>query len=147
MKAYVAGPFFNDDQVKSMERLEDVLKKAHVKMFRPRFDAGQIKNMKNATNQDLKDVFNEDIHGIDDCDFIIANLTYKDTGTAFELGYAFATNKPVVLFNEENISGKTVNLMLAAVADAYYDNIVDLSNALHTNKLESEITGERLDIE
>jgi len=147
MKAYIAGPFFNEDQLKSMERLEDVLRRNHVSMFRPRFDAGQIKNMKNATNEDLRNVFEDDIHGIDTCDFIIANLTYKDTGTAFELGYAYATNKPVVLFNEEGISGKTVNLMLAAVADAYYNNLVELSDALRTNNLDSKITGERLDIE
>ena len=127
MKAYVAGPFFNEQQIESMEKIERVLEKHSIEMFRPRFDAGQIKEMRNATNEDLKRVFNNDLNGLIDSDMIIANLTFKDTGTSFELGYAHALKLPVILFNDETVSGKKINLMLAAVADHYFNSIEELS--------------------
>lgn len=125
-KMYVAGPFFSDVQTWSMCDIEKVLANNNVEMFRPRYDAGQIKNMQAATNEDLKRVFNNDIKGIDDCDAIIANLTFKDTGTAFEIGYAYAKGIPILLYNDQSISLKKVNLMLAAVAENFFNSIDEL---------------------
>lgn len=108
---YVAGPFFNDEQLISLAQIEALLESNNFTMFRPRVDAGMLP--KNATKEQLKEVFEADVKAIDSCDFVIADTTYRDTGTSFEIGYAFATNKPVILFCDTACEGK-LNLMLAA---------------------------------
>ena len=39
---YVAGPFFNDEQLSSLETIEALLNKHNFSMFRPRIDAGKL---------------------------------------------------------------------------------------------------------
>lgn len=54
-----------------------------------------------------KDIFNENIKLISDCDIIIANMnTFRggevDSGTVFELGYAKALNKEIYFYSNDN---------------------------------------------
>ena len=58
--------------------------------------------------------FKSNIEAIRDCDIVIALISRKDVGTAWEIGYASAIEKPVYLvtYSEECFKSKT-NLMLA----------------------------------
>ena len=60
-----------------------------------------------------KATFKSDVDAIDECDVMVAincEGNYDDAGTMWEIGYAYATKKPVVLFNNTE---KTINLMIA----------------------------------
>jgi len=51
---------------------------------------------------------------LEESDIIIALVDDNDTGTAYEIGYAHAVNKPVVLISQENCS--SANAMLIGSA-------------------------------
>lgn len=50
---------------------------------------------------------------------------HVDSGTAFEVGYAIAANKPVVLVHKK---GGIVNLMLSQSCQAYLGNAEAITN-------------------
>ncbi|MCX5807384.1 MAG: nucleoside 2-deoxyribosyltransferase [Proteobacteria bacterium] len=58
-----------------------------------------------------------------ECDIVIALVDGDDTGTAFESGYAYAINKPVILVSETLCS--RANAMLIGPAKAMIDNVLD----------------------
>jgi nucleoside 2-deoxyribosyltransferase len=60
---------------------------------------------------------------LDECGVIIALADGDDTGTAFEAGYAHATNKPIILIAEASCS--SANAMLIGSAQAMIDNVLD----------------------
>lgn len=110
MKVYIAAPFFNQEQLDIVKRVEGVLRSYGIDFFSPR-SAGTLKNMSKEDQQNTKkEIFEGNIRNMDDCTHMVACVEHKDTGTNFEIGYFYAKKKPVVLFTE-NIG--TINVMLA----------------------------------
>lgn len=136
--AYVAGPFFNEEQLNSMQDLENLLESHNLKLYKPRVDAGVIN--KDSSPEKLKETFDNDLYGINYAKCIIANVTFKDTGTSFELGYAYANKIPIYLYNDESKSGRKINLMLGISAEATFNSLNDLDDFL-------SIPGQRLYLE
>ena len=65
----------------------------------------------------------ECIRLLEECDIIIALVDDNDAGTAYEIGYAHAVNKPVILISKENCS--SVNAMLLGSAKVVVNNILE----------------------
>ncbi len=84
---YVAGPLFNAYEQAFQAELEQALAKLGT-TFLPQRDCPQ-------TNPDA--IFASCIAGIDQSETIVANLSGVDvdSGTAFEVGYAYAKGKPI----------------------------------------------------
>lgn len=106
---YVAAPWFDDrasillDLVKAIDK--NVSSTSKYKLYFP----------KDHTNEDSpEDTFFLNTSAISSSSMIIALVSRKDVGTAWEIGYAKALNKPVYLigFDETCFKSKT-NLMLA----------------------------------
>ncbi|WP_235576040.1 nucleoside 2-deoxyribosyltransferase [Rossellomorea vietnamensis] len=49
---------------------------------------------------------------------------YVDSGTAFEIGYAYSMRKPILLINEKN---SIMNHMMANSLHAYFTKVEDLA--------------------
>lgn len=127
---YVAGPFFNDDHLKSIGKIEKILTKHNKTMFRPRYDAGQI-DLSKATEYECFQVFRNDLIGIESCRAILADTTYKDSGTSVEIGYAYGlSHTDVWILNDTKTSGKKVNLMLAQAAVNSFSSYSELDKFL-----------------
>ncbi|MCH4210006.1 nucleoside 2-deoxyribosyltransferase [Bifidobacterium sp.] len=128
---YVAGPFFNDEEVHSMERLEAVLEVHGRKLFKPRF--GEEENR--VHDEDWpKLCFDKDIAGIRDSDAVIANLIDGDTGTMFEIGYAYSRGTPVYGYYEGLKPSDTINLMIAQSVREVFTGPDDLAHWLETGE-------------
>lgn len=109
---YLAGPFFNEQQIQLQEIIEELFSSYGKKVFSPRKDAGTLP--KDATKKDMYNVFKADLDAIDNCECLFANVSYKDTGTSVEIGYALAKGIPVVLFRSPVMNDTDhVNLMIA----------------------------------
>lgn len=108
---YIAGPFFNPEQVERVEYIKKVLDENEITYFSPK-DSVILKP--DATPEERKKVFQENLDMIDVSDCIVAITNDKDPGTLFEAGYAYGTNTPIVYF-VEGLSGK-FNVMLAESA-------------------------------
>lgn len=130
---YVAGPFFTDTELASMERLERVLKDRHKKLFMPRFNGDQD----DIARDGGKRIFAGDTQAIKNSKIVIANLIDDDPGTLFEIGYAHALGKPIYLYNEGMEPGAKMNLMLVQSADVILTGPADLEALLDSGQFEA----------
>ena len=105
LKVYLAGPFFNEEQVERIEFIENATKEFNA--FSPR-KASLI--TKDSTDNDMVETFKGNVDNIAMSDFVLAVYDGKDTGTMFECGYAYSKNIPILYFSETR---NKPNLMLA----------------------------------
>lgn len=110
-KIYLASPFFDAEEITKMEIVRDILRSKGLDVFVP--NEHQHKDLEFGSMEWRKATFKSDVDAIDNADIVVAvncKGNYDDAGTMWEIGYAYATNKPVVLFNN---TSKTINLMIA----------------------------------
>jgi nucleoside 2-deoxyribosyltransferase len=115
-KIYLAGPLFSEAEKNFNEQLTERIESAGYDVFLPQRDSADTKNMRK--EQDAAELFRKNSEAIDRADLIIAILdggSDVDSGTAWEIGYAYAKNIPVMGlrtdFRTLGIEG-TVNLMI-----------------------------------
>ena len=109
MKIYLASPFFNDEELKNVEIAEKILMARGFDVFSPRLN--EIRTDE-TTQQSWwsKETFMNDVKFIDWADVVVMLYYggYSDSGTAWECGYAYGTNTPVVVVH----LGDNSNLMV-----------------------------------
>lgn len=105
-RIYFAGPWFTEkgkilyDTCQIIEQLSDTT----FKIFYPR----------NEVNNTPKDAFENNVKHIVECDVLVALVSEKDVGTAWEIGMAYALNKPIYLLGyDETTFLSHTNVMLA----------------------------------
>lgn len=106
-KIYIAGPLFNVHEKKYLEDIAEVLEGADFDCFLPHrdqtgIDPEELKN--NEMSQETKDIiFQTDIEALKEADLIVALVTGQDidSGTASEIGFMYASNKPVIAITAE----------------------------------------------
>lgn len=121
MLVYLAGPFFNETELKQNEDAEDILVSKQLEVFVPRKhiipDGEIIEHWLWA-----KYVYQMDVDAIirSDVMVLLYDGLYSDSGTAFECGYAKALNIPIiVVYLTEDIS----SLM---ITNAAFSNLIGL---------------------
>ena len=87
-KVYLAGPFFTMAQRTFIDECYRALKGIGLDVFSPFHDVGI---------GEAKEVVPKDIEALDECKVVYAVLDGMDPGTVFEVGYAVALQKKVVL--------------------------------------------------
>lgn len=107
---YLAGPLFTKYEQDWNAQLACELEKLGYKTFLPQRDCN------NGTHN--RQIFNDCVLGVDNCDVVLANVdgTDADSGTAFEIGYAYAKEKVVILYRTDfrkRADDGDVNLMLS----------------------------------
>lgn len=110
-KIYLASPFFNETELERVDKVKEILDAKGLEVFSPK--EHQNKHLEFGSLEWRKATFDNDVDHIDWCDVVVAIISqgnYDDSGTAWELGYAYATGKPIVLVN---LTGETINLMIA----------------------------------
>ena len=109
MKIYLASPFFNEKELADVTRAEKILMGRGFEVFSPRLH--EVRTDKNAEPERWsRETFEMDRENIDLCDCVVMLYrgAYSDSGTAWECGYAYATNKPVIVVH----LGDDSNLMV-----------------------------------
>ena len=111
MKAYVAGPLFDEGERWWIEKVEQLVADAGFETFLPHRDNPP----KDEFN--VRQIFENDKRGVDECDVVVASLNgvITDDGTAWELGYAYATGKYLIGLHtawRNRFDDQVVNLML-----------------------------------
>lgn len=133
MKIYLASPFFNDEELKNVEKAEEILMKRGFQVFSPRLNEVRIdENTQSALWS--KETFMNDRRFIDWADAVVMLYYggYSDSGTAWECGYAYGTHTPVVvvhLGNDSNLmvhEGCHSNIKLEDLATYDFDKMPSL---------------------
>lgn len=109
MKIYLASPFFNEKELENVKIAEKILTERGFSLFSPRLN--EVRTDEN-TQQSWwsKETFMNDKKFIDWADVVVMLYygSYSDSGTAWECGYAYGTNTPVVVVQ----LGEDSNLMV-----------------------------------
>lgn len=90
-KVYLAGPFFTLAQLWMVREARNNLRDMGLDVFSPYHDVGR---------GSAEDVVEKDLEGIRECDLLFAIGDGLDAGTIYEIGYARALSKPVVVYAE-----------------------------------------------
>ena len=124
MKVYLAGPFFTKRERKIIEKVYKILKNKNLDIFAPMEHF--IENGESLSNKDWgRSVFNMDVEAIDQCDIIVCIYygMYSDTGTAWEVGYAYAKNKPIILIHVNSYRITSVMTTNSAKANILFQDL------------------------
>ncbi len=110
---YLAAPLFAEAELDFNRKLRGRIKSSGFNVFLPQEDSNNIRDKKNRQ----RIIFDKNLKAIDNSDLLVAVVdgTDVDSGTAWEIGYAYARGKPVfglrTDFRTLGIEG-TVNLMI-----------------------------------
>lgn len=113
---YLAGPFFSLAELWMVGQARRDLQAMGLKVFSPYHDVGV---------GSADDVVEKDLEGVKDCDALFAIGDGLDSGTIYEIGYARALNKPVVLYaeNESQQDKKMMEGSDCVITDDYVSGI------------------------
>lgn len=100
-QVYLAGPFFDLAQLWLIEEARHNLAEVGLKVFSPYHDVGL---------GSADDVVSKDLEGIHKSQLVFAIADGLDAGTLYEIGYARALGKPVVVYSERH-AGENLKMM------------------------------------
>ena len=109
LRIYLASPFFNEREIEAVNIAEKILRDRGFNVFSPRENQfGEIYPV--GTPAWSLATFNNDKKFIDWADVVVClyHGNYSDSGTAWEVGYAYGTQKPVIIVQ----LGSSSNLMI-----------------------------------
>ena len=111
---YIAGPFFTDKERTFLKIVIESVKEyfPNEELFIPMEHF--IPNGENLPNNEWAEaVFKMDVEALNKCDRVIAAYLglYSDTGTAWEIGYAYAKGIPVTLILSNEALNGNVSIM------------------------------------
>ena len=99
MKVYLAAPFFTNKQKNDKSAVKTVLAfRKDVEVLDPQdFDLG-VSGWEMTNHQWGKNVFDDDVKALSKADVVVAidYGMYSDTGTAWEIGYAYGAGIPII---------------------------------------------------
>ena len=129
LRAYVAGPLFDEGERYWIETVDRLVAEEGFITFLPHRD-NPPKDQFN-----VRQIFDNDRRGIDECDVVVANLNgiITDDGTAWELGYASAKGKHLIGLHTDwrrRFDHEVVNLMLECSLHQLVHSLDDLRDAL-----------------
>ena len=99
---YIAGPLFNIHETRFLEDIANELESNGYQCFLPHRDQSGIDESeleKTEMSEATKDrIFNNDLDALKGSDITVALITGWDidSGTAAEIGYTFASGKPII---------------------------------------------------
>ena len=92
---YIASPLFSDMEKQYINNIVDIISE---KLELKSHDDFYIPHRDNKYNEWEAKIYNTNMENLNNCDIMVAILDGKDidSGTAFEIGYFAAQNKPVL---------------------------------------------------
>jgi nucleoside 2-deoxyribosyltransferase len=143
---YIAGPFFNAEQVQIIEQIKANLDLSLLKYFSPK-DECLYEPGKTTPEQ----VLEVNLEALNRTDLTICVTDGKDPGTMFEAGWCYAQGIPIIYVWLGGEPGQKFNLVLAASGsvvrdfkqlDAALEHIVDTGTFVRRNWSEESISYE-----
>ena len=131
LNVYLAGPFFSENQIEIVKDLNKALQKNETigNIFVPMEHQMNDGDLVEFTSPWAKAVAMNDYKNVRESDIVVAIVDFDgqdmDSGTAAEIGYAYAIGRQVFLYHAKN-HDMMVNLMATEVAKAYFTNLEEI---------------------
>lgn len=137
MKCYIAGPLFTEGDRWYLEKIDAECEKLGLKTYLPHRDAGLCP----ADDKNTQFYFQTDYQNILESDFLVAVLhgTDVDSGTAWEIGCAYANGKQIFAIADDIRVAEikeNINLMISNSVElsfTFSQLIENLRNYIHEN--------------
>ena len=133
MKIYVASPLFTAEEKKVINEVAAVLHRAGYETYLPMEHA--VSDAWSYTNEEWADkMFTLDKEAIDDCDAVLC-IYYgmnSDSGTSWEVGYAYGKDKKVIIYHHYNTEIEIGSLMVCNGASANTIFMSQIPNAIES---------------
>ena len=116
MKIYMAGAFFRPETKSKIDLYAADFRRLGHDVYVPQEHT--VPNAWDMSQEDwAREVFKMDVAAIQECDmvFVVYDGLYSDSGTAWEIGYAYALGKHIAINVNENV--KDMSIMPFASAD------------------------------
>ena len=125
---YIAGPFFTDKERDFLKIVIDTVKNyfPNEELFIPMEHF--IPDGENLSNNEWAEaVFKMDVEALNKCNHIIAAYSglYSDTGTAWEIGYAYAKGIPVDLIIPTEVLKEEMSIMPIQSSNSIFKTILN----------------------
>lgn len=121
-KIYLAGPFFNEEQLSVAGAVEKLAEDAGLDYFSPRL---RCCCPPDASFAQRKISFDMNVNAIELSDLVIARIDDFDAGTMWEMGYAYRSKRPVYAYT--TVKGRGLNLMLAQSCKGFICGLDELA--------------------
>ena len=125
---YIAAPFFTQTQLIAVEMVENIIRKHGMAFYSPRLD-GVLQNMTpDRRLANAPKTFKRNCVQIANASCVLAILDERDSGTTWELGFAYACRRYTLVDNRFRIFGyrnnpaPTMNIMLRQCLDAFVES-------------------------
>ena len=130
---YLAGALFSQAEREFNKKLQEMMLNLGFAVFLPQEDADD--NSSERENRNHSSIFNNCFGGLEKSDIVVAVLegTDVDSGTAWELGYAYAVNKPIIGLRTDfriQTPDERVNLMIQETLAEFASSIEELESIL-----------------
>lgn len=91
-QVFIAAPIFSQAEQEYNIKINEICQNLGFQTFMAQRDVGVVHS------ECLKDFFLQDLYNLQNADIIVANLDGidVDSGTAWEIGYAYSTQKPII---------------------------------------------------
>ena len=125
---YIAGPFFNPEQLDIVETVKSTLFKQGLKYFSPKDECMYEPGV--TTPEQVLEI---NVKALEQTDLTVCITDGRDPGTMFEAGWCYAKSIPIIYIWLGGLPGQKFNLVLAASGSVVrsYDQ---LDAALHEIK-------------
>lgn len=120
-KVYLAGPFFNEEQIQVATEVEKYAELAGLDYFSPRL---RCCCPPDASYAQRAVSFDMNVKAIQQSDMVIARIDDFDAGTMWEMGLAYANKRPVYAYT--TVLGRGLNLMLAQSCKGFIRSLSQL---------------------
>lgn len=136
MKVYIAGLLKEEKYRKKLEEVDKLCKELGFETFLPHRDVGVFEE------GDSKPFFVKDRDMVDWCDLMVAVIDWKgiSSGTAWEMGYAYAKKVPIIgLVEDKESFGKDYRICVMCYNSAYLvESLDELKKELEKRKNEKQ---------
>lgn len=137
IKIYLAGPFFNEKERHLVETAALILRNQGYEVIVPMEHF--IENGEKLTNEEwAREVFDYDVEQIRNADCVLAiyHGHYSDSGTAWELGFAFARGVPCIVAHVDPSNIASIMPVNGCYYNIAYSDIdkVDIQSLLERNR-------------
>ena len=136
---YIAGPLFNSHEIKYLDAIAKELEGNGFTCFLPHRDQSGLDETELQTTdmgeKTKAKIFDNDLKALQNSDLTIALITGWDidSGTAGEIGYTFASSKPVIAIDANERRYR--NLFIEGMISKTVNNVEELIPAINELKL------------
>jgi len=120
---YLASPFFNEEQLNMVKRIEKALDQAEIEYFSPRSEGVLIEMTPEEKELRMKAIFQSNIDHIWDASLVVAVIDNYDTGTVWEMGYAYGMDVPIFTISDHDYG---LNVMVRQSVETHNTKIDNL---------------------